>query len=138
MCKQIGGIYMKYLKKISALALAAALSLTVLGSGTDASAFTKTKNGLTLKGESSIAKTKGSAWGSVSPKSYLSIASFYKYKNKSGEIKTVPTDLTGAGDSAGASWSYTLASGCVSKRIDTRWTGIYNNRSVIQEETITY
>lgn len=120
------------------MALVAAFVLTIFGTETKASAFTKTKYGMTIKGENTIAKTKGSAWGSVSPQSYISINSVYKYKNKSGTIKTVPTDRTGAGNSTGASWSYSLPAGGVSKSINTKWTGIYDGHELTQEEKITY
>lgn len=72
---------MRKIKKIGALITAAALTVTLIGTGADASAFSKTKYGFTLSGDHSISKTKGSAWGSVKPKSYVSIASVYKYKN---------------------------------------------------------
>lgn len=91
------------IKKVFATILTLAILISSMGIATESSAFTKKKNGLTLKGESSIEVKKGSAWGSVSPKSYLSIASEYKYINKSGVVKKVPTDLTGAGNSTGAS-----------------------------------
>lgn len=54
---------MRKIKKIGALITAAALTVTLIGTGADASAFSKTKYGFTLSGDHSISKTKGSAWG---------------------------------------------------------------------------
>lgn len=129
---------MKVSKRFNAFALILALAIMVFSSGMKVSAFTKTQYGLTMKGDNSISKTKGSAWGSVSPQSYISLASVYKYKNSSGKTKTVPTDLTGAGGSTGASWSYKLPSGSVSKSINTNWLGIYKGHKVPKEMTTVY
>ena len=86
---------MRKIKKMGALITAAALTVTLIGAGADASAFSKTKYGFTLSGDHSISKTKGSAWGSVKPKSYVSIASVYKYRNKNDVVKTAPQELIG-------------------------------------------
>lgn len=113
---------MRKIKKMGALITAAALTVTLIGTGADASAFSK---------------TKGSAWGSVKPQSYVSIASVYKYRNKNNVVKTVPTDLTGEGDSTGAKWNYTIPSG-KSVSITTKWTGIYKKKTLTSEDTIKY
>ena len=128
---------MRKIKKMGALITAAALTVTLIGTTADASAFSKTKYGFTLSGDHSISRTKGSAWGSVKPKSYVSIASVYKYKNKKGVVKTVPTDLIGEGDSTGADWSYTIPGG-KSVSITTKWTGIYKKKTLTSEDTIKY
>ena len=89
---------MRKIKKMGALITAAALTVTLIGTGADASAFSKTKYGFTLSGDHSISKTKGSAWGSVKPQSYVSIASVYKYINKFQQIlqeKEIPQELNG-------------------------------------------
>ena len=122
---------MRKIKKMGALITAAALTVTLIGAGADASAFSKTKYGFTLSGDHSISKTKGSAWGSVKPKSYVSIASVYKYRNKNDVVKIAPTDLTGA------DWSYTIPSG-KSISITTKWTGIYKKKTITSEDTIKY
>lgn len=127
---------MKYFKRIVVLTLVTALTITLFTTGKEASAFTKTQYGLTLKGGSSLSRNKGSAWGSVSPRSYVSVASTYRYKSASGVPKTVNTDRTGAGDSSGASWSYTLPGGYTSVSLDTNWTGIYNYHSVVASESL--
>lgn len=133
----IGGITMRYFKKIGALAMATALTVTLFTPGKEAAALTKTQYGLTLSGDSSLSKNSGSAWGSVSPKSYLSIQSTYKYKTASGKIKTVNTDRTGAGGSTGASWSYTLSGDNKSYKLTTKWIGIYqNNPEVTMKQTL--
>ena len=75
--------------------------------------------------------------GSVKPQSYVSIASVYKYRNKNNVVKTVPTDLTGEGDSTGAKWNYTIPSG-KSVSITTKWTGIYKKKTLTSEDTIKY
>lgn len=124
-------------KKIGALIIVAAFMVSFIGKGADVSAFSKIKYGLTLSGDHSISKTKGSAWGSVSPKSYLSISSVYKYKNSNGTLKTVPTDYTGAGSSTGASWSYTIPGG-KSVSIETKWKGIYKGKTLSNSDTIKY
>ena len=124
---------MRKIKKMGALITAAALTVTLIGTGADASAFSKTKYGFTLSGDHSISKTKGSAWGSVKPQSYVSIASVYKYRNKNNVVKTVPTDLTGEG----AKWNYTIPSG-KSVSITTKWTGIYKKKTLTSEDTIKY
>lgn len=129
---------MRKIKKMGALITAAALTVTLIGTGADASAFSKTKYGFTLSGDHSISRTKGSAWGSVKPKSYVSIASVYKYKKRNGEVKITPTDLTGAGNSTGADWSYTIPSGGKSISITTKWTGIYKKKTLTSEDTIKY
>ena len=67
----------------------------------------------------------------------MSIASVYKYKKKNGEVKIAPTDLTGAGNSTGANWSYTIPSG-KSISITTKWTGIYKKKTITSEDTIKY
>lgn len=128
---------MRKIKKMGALITAAALTVTLIGTGADASAFSKTKYGFTLSGDHSISKTKGSAWGSVKPQSYVSIASVYKYRNKNNVVKTVPTDLTGEGDSTGAKWNYTIPSG-KSVSITTKWTGTYKKKTLTSEDTIKY
>ena len=112
---------MRKIKKMGALITAAALTVTLIGAGADASAFSKTKYGFTLSGDHSISKTKGSAWGSV----------------KNDVVKTAPTDLTGAGNSTGADWSYTIPSG-KSISITTKWTGIYKKKTITSEDTIKY
>jgi hypothetical protein len=128
---------MRKIKKMGALITAVALTVTLIGTAADASAFSKTKYGFTLSGDHSISRTKGSAWGSVKPKSYVSIASVYKYKKRNGEVKIAPTDLTGAGNSTGADWSYTIPSG-KSISITTKWTGIYKKKTITSEDTIKY
>ena len=75
--------------------------------------------------------------GRVKPKSYVSIASVYKYRNKNNVVKIAPTDLTGAGNSTGADWSYTIPSG-KSISITTKWTGIYKKKTITSEDTIKY
>ena len=52
-------------------------------------------------------------------------------------VKTVPTDLTGEGDSTGAKWNYTIPSG-KSVSITTKWTGIYKKKTLTSEDTIKY
>ncbi|MFR5971138.1 MAG: hypothetical protein ACLUGF_08900 [Clostridium sp.] len=84
---------MRKIKKMGALITAAALTVTLIGTAADASAFSKTKYGFTLSGDHSISKTKGSAWGSVKPQSYVSIASVYKYKNKNNVVKQLQQTL---------------------------------------------
>lgn len=76
--------------------------------------------------------------GAVKPQSYVSIASVYKYRNKNNVVKTAPTDLTGAGNSTGANWSYTIPSGGKSISITTKWTGIYKKKTITSEDTIKY
>ncbi len=129
-----------YGKKISAVALAFVLMFTVVGAvPTRAEAFTKTKYGMTMKGDSEIAQKYGSAWGSISPKSYISIASVYKYWDRNAKkSKTAPTDLTGAGNSTGASWYYKLPDGGKSTSIKTTWTGIYNGHTLTESYTVSY
>lgn len=117
--------------------MATALTVTLFTPGKEASALTKTQYGLTLSGDSSLSKNAGSAWGSVSPKSYLSIQSTYKYKTASGKIKTVNTDRTGAGGATGASWSYTLSGDNKSYKLTTKWIGLYqNNPEVTMKQTL--
>ena len=47
---------MRKIKKMGALITAAALTVTLIGAGADASAFSKTKYGFTLSGDHSISK----------------------------------------------------------------------------------
>lgn len=133
----IGGITMRYFKKIGALAMATALTVTLFTPGIEASALTKKQYGLTLSGDSSLSKNAGSAWGSVSPKSYVSVRSTYKYKTASGTVKTVDTDRTGAGGSSSASWNFTLPGTCKSYKLVTKWSGLYlDNPEVTMKQTL--
>ena len=120
--------------------MAAALTLMcgIFGSVGDASAFSKSKYNMTLSGGNSISKKTGSAWANLSPQSYVSVASKYKYKDASGNAKTVPTSITGNGGSSAAGWSYTLAAGCKSVSIRSDFTGIYKGKTLTESESTTY
>ena len=70
-------------KKIGVLVVALTFMFSIYGASSNASAFSITKYNMTLSGGNSIAKRTGSAWGNISPQSYVSVASVYKYKDGS-------------------------------------------------------
>lgn len=77
-----------------------------------------------LKGQSSFTSHSGTAYSSISKRSYTTVTSTYTYVNGSNKVKTVDSDLTGAGDAAAATWKYSLKGSCYSCKIKSTHTAI--------------
>ncbi len=79
-----------------------------------------------LTGVSTIEKTSGRAYSTLSKRGSATVRSEYKYYNSSGKPKVVNQDTTTGGGATGGAWNFSLGEGCKSDSISSKHTGSYN------------
>ncbi len=82
-----------------------------------------------LTGVSTIEKTSGRAYTTLSKRGSATVRSEYKYHSRNGSIKTVNQDTTTGGGATGGAWNFSLGEGCKSESISSKHTGGYNGTS---------
>lgn len=82
-----------------------------------------------LTGVSTIERSSGKAYSTLSERGSATVRSEYKYYNKKGILRTVNQDTTTGGGRSGGAWNFSLDDGCRSKSIRSVHAGGYNGAS---------
>lgn len=76
-----------------------------------------------MSGVSTIEKTSGRAYSTLSKRGSATVRSTYKYYTKNKRIKTVNRDTTTGGGATGGAWNFSLDADCESISINSTHAG---------------
>ncbi len=113
----------KIMKSMCATLAIAAVFGNVISIGAKSQSDSKQVGSAILSGVSTIEKTSGRAYSTLSKRGSATVRSTYKYYTKNNKIKTVNQDTTTGGGATGGAWNFSLDNGCESRSIRSTHTG---------------
>ena len=113
----------KIMKSMCATLAIAAVFGNVISIGAKSQSDSKQVGSAILSGVSTIEKTSGRAYSTLSKRGSATVRSLYEYRDSKKKVRSVNQDTTTGGGATGGAWNFSLDSGSESKSIRSTHTG---------------